>query len=708
MKRAIALGLLGIPLFYAVACGSDPAPPGGGGGSTDGGADGALADGPVGSPDGGEASILDTLDPAKGAFAAELGAVRAVAEVAVLGGATVPDRALVGGDPLLMGMALDRVFHFGSNECVNSAFGCPPRGDADAILGAYGSSRAQLRTALVEAITSLDGWRWVAAAHTAIAWANLLDQAGKLDPASKAAIAPKITALASVATPTEEMQLAAKLPPNFLTVKNLYALTPGVRVPTAAEADAAKQVVQAVVALFGPLGVKVGSLAPFSPPTATPLLTSPGFEVHVRASSLGSLGAPDVGAAVDAYLVALDAAVTAAQGGQIKTYDWGGYFTALDGVVKLLDATIGAADLDVPRPGPPGPAGSGLFDTPPTDKGTLETDPRASIPAKVPSLGSCYDSDGKPDLSIDQIYMMGVYLGVWGDRKAIATERRIPPGTVVPSPATTLTKPIEIAPVPVACVKDSATPVDPALRVLGKAAACGVPIRVPTPCVGKFALDHFDLRVSRLDGAAAKPLVRHVYRPAADGTTPRITWFMPRVDDPDLAKNAFNLYRVEIVAVTRGGASMARCGAIFWPEGTAKLDDSVKHPCDGYVTSPPDLLPDPVVPAHTFVVQKLGGEIRTRPSVMFAARAGETLTYANDSGGSVRFGAYFSPGLPDPAGLASSAIGGVSPLVTGDIADKTSGTVSTPALTTADVPHRWSMGLTTASRVSHATYAVGP
>jgi hypothetical protein len=48
---------------------------------------------------------------------------------------------------------------------------------------------------------------------------------------------------------------------------------------------------------------------------------------------------------------------------------------------------------------------------------------------------------------------------------------------------------------------------------------------------------------------------------------------MPRVDDPDLAKNAFNLYRVEIVAVTRGGASMARCGAIFWPEGTAKLDD---------------------------------------------------------------------------------------------------------------------------------------
>lgn len=709
VKRFVAAGLLGIPLFYAVACGTDSMPGGGGGSTTDAGADGPLTDGPVGDLDGGGPSVLDGLDPSKGAFAGELATVRAVAEFAVTGGAMVPDRALVGGDPLLMGMALDRAFHFGSNDCVNSAFGCPPRGDADVILGSYGPSRADLRTALVEAITSLDRWRWVGAAHTAIAFANLLDQAGKLDAASKAAIAPKITALAGVATTLEDMQFAAKLPPNFALVKNLYALTDGVRVPTAAEADAAKQVVQAVVALFGGLGVKPGSYAPFSPDTAAPLLTSPAFVVHTHATTLGVLDAPDVGKAVDAYLTALDGAVAAAQGNTLKAYDWTGYLAALDGVTRLVDGAIASGDLDAPRPGPPAPGSPTVFATPPEDKGTLESDPRASQPKVPRGAGTCWASGGgKYDLTNDQVYMMGTWVGAWDARNGAATKRRVPPGTSAPVAATTLAKPVEVAPIPVSCVPSgSPEPFGPTYP-RGNSAACGVPILPDEPCFGKFPLDHLDLRVSRVDASGTKTVLRHVYRPAADGTIPRVTWFLPRVDDPDLAKNAINTYRVDVVAVTKGGASLGRCKPVYWPEGAAKIDDSVLYPCAVRLDPPPDLLPDPVVPARTIVLQKIGGQLRARPSVMFAARAGETITWSNDSGAPVRIQSYFSPTLPDPAGLSSSALGGIAPLLTADIADKTSATVTTPALGAGDVPRTWSMGSTTDPTWSHSIFGVGP
>lgn len=76
-------------------------------------------------------SVLDALDRSQGVFAAELAAVPTMATTLAASGAGTVDRTFVGGDPLLVGAAAERIVHVGSPDCANSPYGCPSRVPAD-------------------------------------------------------------------------------------------------------------------------------------------------------------------------------------------------------------------------------------------------------------------------------------------------------------------------------------------------------------------------------------------------------------------------------------------------------------------------------------------------------------------------------------------------------------------------------------------------
>lgn len=682
MHRLGILALVSIPIVVATACSSgDRASSGGPPPGSDAGANEASTDA---SADAGITNLLDTLDPSKGPFEAELAKVSVLARAARDSGAGTADRVLIGGDPFLLATALDRVIHAASNDCVNSPFGCPTRTDADEVLGQFTASRSGLKTALVKALDVVDRYRWLAAAHTAIASANMLDAAGKLDPTARAALAPKITALASIATAFESYQFGAELPASFARVKALYLLTPGLDVPTAETAAAAKSVVLAVVPLLTAAGVKLGSFAPFSADGATPSGTSPALLMLQRATTLDLAPTPDATPVVEAYLSSLDAAALAALQGTEASIDWTGYAAALHGVDTLLDASLASIDLHVPAPTPTPPAGS-AFQAPPTDRGTLENDPRVFRSQKF-SPGTCSDSKGGKDTSTDQVYVMGPRLYGWDIAPTSITPRRVPPGTMLTLTATPLVKSAGTIPIPLSCDGTTVGWTGGLVRN----AACGVPIDFTEPCFGKFGLDHFELVVRR--ASSGNIVLRHVYRAKPDGTTPIATWFLPRTDDPELAKDSVNAYFVSVTTVTQGGGSITRRRPVYWVEGTPATTDT-KDVTAEPIDSPVDLLPEPKVPTGTFVVQKLGSALRIRPALQFVPRTPTSLTFVNETGVTIRVRSEFTPGSSDPAGLSSNAIGGVAALDTNDIADKASFTLATPVVALTSAPHRWAMGV---------------
>lgn len=710
MRRAAVLPVLFLPFVHSVACGGSGSEPGATP-SADGGPDvSALADAnsdTATNPDTGSGSdtgapaLLDSLDPSKGPFLAELAKIRETARVGDVGGAGTIERAFVAGDPFLLGAPLDRVLHATSNDCVNSPFGCPSRDAADEVLGAYPASRAGLRSALLKGLEVVDRYRWVSAAHTAIAFVNLLDSVGKLDAAARPALAAKITALASITTPFEDFQFATEVPASFVRVKGLYSLTPGLQVPTEGAATAAREIVVAVAALMGPLGVRAGSFAPFGPQDARPSQTSPAFGVLTRATALPAMTTADFAPAVDAYMTQLDATVLKAVQGQANTIDWTAHLKTLDDVLALHDASLGAIELHTPPPGPPEAPSSSAFATPPTDRGTLENDPRAGG-SYAPAAGTCLVDGSKP-ATTDTLYMMSAYTFGWGAGPGYVIPRRIPSGTTFAAPATPIKKPVEVAPVPFSCY-EGGTPTSP-LTPITRAAACGVPIRLPQPCFGKFGPDHFEMIVRRVDASGDKIVLRHVYRPRADGTIPAFTWFLPRTDDPSLTKNAVNTYRVDLVSVTKGGTSIRRCAAVYWPEDGAVIDASVRNPCTAEFDAPPDLLPDPGVPGDKYVLQKFDGRIRMRPSLQFTLITGFPFTVVNDTGGSVSLTTLFSPPFADAAGLSTTDINGVPALNTPSIADKASVTLTTPNVPNAKAPHRWAFAIPGSNAVIANLYA---
>ncbi len=692
MKRAALLGLGGLPLLYGLACGTDPTPAGGGV-ALDASAEAAPTDAPSG--EGGAPSILDGLDPTKGPFGSELAVARAMAARARLGGAGVPERAVIGGDPLFLAVAVDRVLHVADDACVNSPYGCPPRDKADAILGAYPTARTELRAALVTVIDGLARLRWVTAAHTAIAFANLLDGAGKLDPAAKATLAPKIAALVALADGFESLRFADALPSSYPDVKALYALSAGVPVPTAATAAAARDVVRAVVALAGPLGVTPGSYAPFSSDDAAPSGTTAALEVHVKATTLAALADADAGKAVDAYLAAADVVVLAAVQGKAGAIDWSAYAKGLDALVRPIDDALTDVGRHVPAPSPP-PSG-GTWGAPPEDRGTLEKDPRAGGSA-VHAASTCL-RDGSPEDRLDVVHALSPYVYGWSTEPQYLTPRRFPAGTSVPKVAS-IPKAVTIAPIPLACYDRAPSGRDlPHVRM----PSCGVPIRLSEACYGKHGLDHVELLVRRVDGTSdPKTLIRHVYRPGPGGALPEYTWLLPRTDDAGLVKDAVNYYRVDVTYVTQGGTALTQCAPVYWVEGDAKPATATFDPCLDKVAIDEitDLLPDPSVPAATSVVQRIGGRLRVRPSPDIALHTGDSRIFVNRTGVALRLGTQHTPGFADATGLSTTAIGTVPALTIGDIADKASVTVTIPAVKTTLTPHRWAIGVVGADGVA--------
>ncbi|MBI3204107.1 MAG: hypothetical protein HYZ29_21405 [Myxococcales bacterium] len=685
MKRLVCAVVLA-PLAYLVACSSSET-----GGShsspTDGGADAPADSGADADADSSAKppSVLDSLDPSQGPFATELASVRAMTATLAAAGAGTVDRLFVGGDPLLVGAAAERVVHVGSADCANSPYGCPSRVPADEVLAQFATSRPALRAALLAALDGLERLRWVAAAHTAIGFANLLDQTGKLSASDKAALSPKFTALAGVKPALAEFQFAQELPASFTQVKALYALTDGVLVPAPATAAAAKEVVASVASLLAPLGAKPGSFAPFAE-GAAPVSSSPALATLKAATLLPAMAAEDPAKDVDAYLLVVDAIVDKAAKGNEATIDWNAYAAALDALDAHVDRALIGFDAHVPPPGPPPSPSSSSFAAPPTEAGTLENDPRAALLQMALPATCLHGEPVTPVTDDDVVRMRTPDVGSWSTAGAVVTTRRFPVGTSPSIAATPLPSPVDVTPMPVSCyvTNDIGVP-----YALVNAAACGVPIRFVATCFGKFTMDHVEVIVRR--GESGPVLLRHVYRPKADGSLPAMTWFLPRIDDPALAKDAFNAYRVDVTTVSRGGASDSRCVPVYWPEGTP-TGPAPKNPC----TAPPgpvvDLFADPTLPTSTFVVEKYGAGIRLRPAVDAFLATGDFFKVENRSGASVELVTMYSAPFADATGLSTTVIGTVARFETGPLADGASKTIATPPLSSKLAPHRWVFG----------------
>lgn len=686
MKR-LACALFLAPLGCLGACTStetashQSTPP------TDGGSDASDA---LDASDAGDAaspvpSVLDSLDPSQGVFAAELSTVRTITTTLAASGAGTVDQLFVGGDPLFVGAAAERIVHLGSADCANSPYGCPTRIPADQVLAQFAASRPALRTALLEALGGLDRLRWVAAAHTAIGFANLLDQTGKLDASAKASLSPKITTLASVKPALVEFQFAQQLPASFTQVKALYGLTAGVLLPAPAAAAAAKEVVASVAALLAPLGAKPGSLVPFAE-GKPPLASSPALATLKAATLLSAMAAEDPAKDVDAYLVAIDAIVDKTANGNEATIDWTAYAGALDGLDAHVDRALLGFDAHVPPPGPPPSPSSSLFAAPPTEAGTLESDPRAALMQIALPATCLHGEPATPVTSDDVVRMRTPDVGAWSTAGAVVTTRRFPVGTSPPLAATPLPSPVAATPMPASCYTTNDIGVPFALV---NAAACGVPIRFVGTCFGKFSMDHVEVMVRRGEGGPV--LLRHVYRPKADGSLPAMTWFLPRTDDPALAKDAFNAYRVDVTTVSAGGASDSRCVPVFWPEGSPS-GPAPKNPC----TAPPgpvvDLFADPTLPPSTLVIEKFGAGVRVRPVVDAFLFTGDFFKVENRSGASVELLSMYTPPFADAVGLSTTAIGTVPRFETGTLADGASKMMTVTALPSKLAPHRWAFG----------------
>ncbi len=630
-------------------------------------------------------SPLDSLDPSKGAFAAELSTVRAMTGTLAAAGAGTVDRLFVGGDPLFVGAAAERIVHLGSADCANSPYGCPTRTPADEVLAQFSASRTALRAALLDALGGLDRLRWVAAAHTAIEFVNLLDQTGKLDAATRVALAPKITALASATPALAEFQFAKQLPASYTRVKALYELSGGVLLPAPATATAAKEVVLSVAALLAPLGASPGGFAPFAG-GEPPLASSPALATLKGATLLPSMTAADPAPDVDAYLAAIDAIVDKATHGTEASIDWTAYAAALDALDAHVDRSLVGFDGHVPPPGPPPSPSSSAFAAPPAESGTLETDPRAAL-LQIALAATCLKGEpATPVTNEDVVRMRAPDVGAWSTAGAVVTARRFPVGTSVSLAATPLPSPVAATPMPASCytVNDIGVPY---ARV--NAAACGVPIRFVGTCFGKFNMDHVEVMVRR--GEAGAVVLRHVYRPKADGSLPAMTWFLPRVDDTALAKDAINAYRVDITVVSAGGASDSRCVPVFWPEGTP-AGPVPKNPCTALPGPIVDLFPDPTLPTSTFVVEKFGSGIRVRPTLDSFLFTGDFFKVENRSGAGVELVSMHSPPFADAAGLSTTDIGTVPRFATGLVADGSSKSMTLAALPSKLAPHRWAFG----------------
>ncbi len=685
--RRLACAVILAPLGIFGACSSERPPDSGstqandGGGDADAQADASAdADSTANDP-----SVLDSLDPSQGVFAAELATVRSMATTLAASGAGTVDRTFVGGDPLLVGAAAERIVHVGSPDCANSPYGCPSRVPADQLLADFVTSRPALRTALIDTLFGLDRLRWVAAAHTAIGFVNLLDQTGKLDGAAQATLAPKITALANAKPALEEFQFGQQLPASFSQVKALYGLTAGVLLPAPATATAAQEVVVSVAALLAPLGAKPGSFAPFAggqPPVAS----SPALAVSKAATLLPAMSPHDPSNDVDSYLGAIDAIVAKAASGNEATIDWVVYAAALDALDAHVDRALVGFDAHVPPPGPPPSPSSSLFAAPPSESGTLESDPRAALEQKA-LAATCVRGDlALPVTSDDVVHMRTPDVGAWSTAGAVVTPRRFPVGTSPALSATPLPSPLEATPVPASCYTASDTGIP---YPLVNAAACGVPIRFVGTCFGKFTLDHVEVMVRR--GESGPVLLRHVYRPKADGSLPAMTWFLPRVDDPALTKDAVNAYRVDVTTVSRGGASDSRCVPVFWPEGSP-AGPPPANPCAALPGPVVDLFADPTLPVGTLVVEKFGAGIRLRPAVDAFLASGDSFKVENRSGASVELLSMYSPPFADPPGLSTTAIGTVARFETGALANGASTTIVITPLSSKLAPHRWAFG----------------
>lgn len=694
MKR-LAYAVFLAPLGYLGACSSSETPSSHPTPSADGGADAdANSDADANADTDADAdadsatkvpSVLDSLDPSQGAFAAELSLLRTLSNTLAESGSGTVDRTFVGGDPFLIGAAAERVVHLSSADCANSPYGCPSRAPADQVLAEFVASRPALRAALLDALTGLERLRWVAAAHTAVEFANLLDQTGKLDAAAKAALAPKITALVNVKPAFVEFQFAQQLPASFTQVKALYGLTAGVLLPAPATAAAAQEVVLSVASLLTQLGAKPGSFVPFAA-GEPPVASSPALAALKAATLLPAMTPDDATKDVDAYLDAIDAVGAKVANGNEATIDWNAYALALDALDAHVDRALMGFDAHVPPPGPPPSPSSSLFAAPPTEAGTLESDPRAAL-QQIALPATCVGGElATPITSDDVVHMRTPDVGAWSTAGAVVTTRRFPVGTSPALGATPLPSPIEATPMPVSCYATNDVGVPYALV---NAAACGVPIRFIGACFGKFSMDHVEVMVRR--GESGPVLLRHVYRPKADGSLPAMTWFLPRVDDPTLAKDTVNAYRVDVTTVSRGGASDSRCVPVFWPEGDP-TGPAPKNPC----TAPPgpvvDLFPDPTLPVGTFVVEKFGSGIRLRPAVDGFLASGDSFKVENRSGASVELLSMYSPPFADASGLTTTAIGTVARFETGVVANGASTTIVIAPLSSKLAPHRWALG----------------
>lgn len=608
---------------------------------------------------------LDAADPTKGSFAGPLGKANAIIVQGLARGMTNPERVLITGDPLFIGAALDRMRFAVAPGCQPAVtqFSCPPDTEAVNLLGQVMSSRAELKGALIDVTQRVERWRWLGAAATALEYAHLLEQTGKLDDAAKGKLAPLAAALAAAATGTEPFRFTDLLT-NAAWLKAIYGLAEPSLLPTEAAGNAAREVARAVRALY-----TTSAFTPFdSPGTRRPLPGSAAWDTVTRMSRLGGLEDIDHAAAVEAYLVSVDGIIAKAQGQSTATIDWPGYVTSLSTFAEGIDASLNTiAHLTPPPALPPAPS-----PTPDKGKGTLEDDPRAFVFEKPISEAVI------PSTSV------GVHLEVQNGFDGIKDAR---------APARVPSHQLGIA------IPARSVALDPAYT--SYETACGDGTTTKTPCdslwlrwilsANSTTVDHVDLRITR--SADQKQVFHHVYRPRADGTLPRATLFYPQVDDPDLAKNATTIYAVELVVVGASGVSEYVCASTQVTNGAPASAAALKSACEVTRASPVyDYFSDPLATSG-LIIQEVDGVLKMRPAAVVVPLATSNVTIWNETGDVHRIASFFTPPYGEVADISAplaDSINNIPRLDTGLLPPHEKKVLATTTINKA--PFYWTLG----------------
>lgn len=662
--------MAGLALVIAEACTDDPSNPDPGtpvsptvdsGGASDTGASDAGSDAPLALP-----HPLDAADPTKGSFGSALGVANALLMQGIGRGMAGPERAVIAGDPLFIGAALDRIRFSVAPGCqpAVSQFACPPDTEAAALLGQVLSSRADVKSALVDVTRALQRWRWLGAAATALEYVHVLEQLGKLDPAAKAKIAPLVSAFEAAAAGLETYRFTDHLG-NAVWLKAIYSLSEPAFVPTSAMTDAARAIAQAVRSLYA-----TSAFASFDAAgTRRPMSGTAAWGAVTRMSRLGSLEEVDPAVAVEAYLVSVDGIIAKAQSNATDSIDWAGYVSSLSELTRPIDESLNTIDhlappppLEIPTPAPDIKG-----------KGTLEDDPRVFF-------------FGKPvvEAIMPDTTAVGVHLSVQNEFDGLVkpvAPMRVPShqlGRAIPARTVAL---------------------DPAYT--SYETACGDDSGSKTPCdalwvrwllqTSSTTVDHVDLRITR--ASDQKQVFHHVYRPRPDGTLARATLFYPQIDDPDLAKNATTIYAVELVTVGASGVNHYVCASTYVTNGAPPSADKLKSACDvTRLDTTLDYFSDPLATSG-FIVQVVDGVLKMRPPVIATPLAGGTVTVWNETGDVHRIASLFTPPYGEVADIdkpLADAINNIPRFETGLLPAHEKKVVATTGLTKG--PFLWTLG----------------